>query len=601
MSSAAQPVLQDLVSVEEIQGLQFFSEFPAPVVRQIRARCRVQYLNANEVFLEEGGINTSMTFLLSGQFGVYVRGERVAELSRHGDMLGEMSILSAKPASATLIAEEITHVLSIGLSELFDAAAASHFDCESLVYKICANMLADKLLQTNEKARRFEIANRDLLAAQQNLEETNRSLEVKVQERTRDLSVKNTELQLSLLELEAQQEGMRTSLKKMEELYRSQELTLQRISSFSKDSIEPLKLAVEKINESAGNEDVRAALNRIHDVNESLKLLTDQLKQGGSILRSRRVLLADAQKKQQVVAKMALGGTGVQLEVASSLEEAVERLSSEQFDLVFADAGLIDLFPTFQITQKNSRFVLIGSDNMGELIPKLNRYPEIHQIVTRNDLDRTFTIKNISTTATKLISNDIFGLEKYLAWGAEIQDIEVVKSSDRENYKNQMVEYFKSIGIRSSIIDRCFFVAEELLMNAIYDAPKDSEGKSKYNHVKRTQHFELPPLERSRFRFGCDGVLVGISVRDPFGGLKPATVLKYIESCLSGQAGELQKAEGKAGAGMGLFQLISSADLVVFNVDRGRTTEVVALFAADPRAMVEGRSSSFHFFFLSKD
>ena len=598
MSSPAHP-LQDLVSVEDIQSLHFFSEFPTSVIRQVRSRCRIQHLNPKEVFLKEGDLNTEMTFLLSGQFGVYVRGEKVAELSRRGDMLGEMSILSAKPASATLIAEKSTHVLSIGLGELFEAAASSHFDCESLVYKVCANILADKLLQTNEKARRFEIANRELLKAQANLEETNRLLEVKVAERTRDLSAKNTELQLSLMERDAQKEGITASLKKMEELYHTQELTLQRVSAFSRESLEPLKLAVEKANETAHSEEIRVALKRIEDFGSSLASLSDHLKQGGSVLRSRRVLLADSQKKQQVVAKMALGGTGVQLEVASTIEEAIQKLSSEQYDLVFSDAGLIDLFPTFQVTQKQARFVLMGSDNMGELIPKLNQYPDIHQIVTRNDLDRTFTVKNISTTATKLISSDIFGLEKYLAWGAVLHEVEVRKSSDREIYKNQMVEYFESIGIRSSVIDRCFFVAEELLMNAIYDAPKGPDGKSKYNHIARTQHFELPPLERSRFRFGCDGILVGISVRDPFGGLKPSTVLRYIESCLSGQAGTLQNAERKAGAGMGLFQLISSADLVVFNVDQNRSTEVVALFAADPRALVEGRSSSFHFFFLS--
>ena len=157
-----------------------------------------------------------------------------------------------------------------------------------------------------------------------------------------------------------------------------------------------------------------------------------------------------------------------------------------------------------------------------------------------------------------------------------------------------MLNYFQELGVRKSNLSRVQTVCEEMLMNAIYDAPVDKKsGKSKYNHLSRLENVELTPDEQSVLRFASDGLLMGISVEDPFGGLTIDTLLTYLESCYVGEAGKLNKEKG--GAGRGLHQIIENSDLVIFNVLPKKRTEVIALFHADLKT-VNQQYPSFHFF-----
>jgi hypothetical protein len=53
----------------------------------------------------------------------------------------------------------------------------------------------------------------------------------------------------------------------------------------------------------------------------------------------------------------------------------------------------------------------------------------------------------------------------------------------------------------------------------------------------------------------------------------------------------------KGGAGLGLYQLISKSDLVIFNVEADKKTEVIALFNTDPKLAKIHKTPSFHFFY----
>lgn len=132
-------------------------------------------------------------------------------------------------------------------------------------------------------------------------------------------------------------------------------------------------------------------------------------------------------------------------------------------------------------------------------------------------------------------------------------------------------------------------------MNAIYDAPVGPDGKSCYNHLPRTQELTLKPEEQGLVRYGTDGMLVAISVQDPFGSLKGSILLKYLEANYSGEAAGLNAAEGKGGAGRGLHQIVENSDLVVFNVDSGKKTEAIALFNVEAKES-SNQNPSFHLF-----
>jgi hypothetical protein len=176
----------------------------------------------------------------------------------------------------------------------------------------------------------------------------------------------------------------------------------------------------------------------------------------------------------------------------------------------------------------------------------------------------------------------LFGLEKYLAWGAEVKEHAVTASKLRGELNQSMDQYFENLGIRRTNRERIAAVTEELLMNAIYDAPIDANGKSTFNHLPRTVEVNLSPEQYGRLRYATDGMFIAVSVEDSFGALSGTTILKYLQSCYGGQAGEMNRQKG--GAGRGLHQIVENSDLVVFNLQPGRRTEVIALFNVDPKA-----------------
>ena len=133
-------------------------------------------------------------------------------------------------------------------------------------------------------------------------------------------------------------------------------------------------------------------------------------------------------------------------------------------------------------------------------------------------------------------------------------------------------------------------------MNAIYDAPRDQQGKEKYNLLDRKQPVNLTTEEQARLRFGYDGSHLAISVTDPFGALQRETILDYVRACVEGRPGFINQQLGKGGGGVGIFEIISTADLVVVNVEQGKRTEFISVINLGPGNRRPGVSSSFHFF-----
>ena len=175
--------------------------------------------------------------------------------------------------------------------------------------------------------------------------------------------------------------------------------------------------------------------------------------------------------------------------------------------------------------------------------------------------------------------------EKFESLGSLLQGVQsteatnVTSAKKRHELKENMMSFMKKLKVRSTIADRCFLVAEEMLMNAIYDAPTDPKsGKALYNHMSRKDDILLNSEQTSVFEYGAQGKIAAVAVTDPFGALTKETLVDYLESCYSGRAGEMNEAAGKGGAGRGLHQIVENSDLTVFQVKRGKKTRVVSYF-----------------------
>lgn len=445
------------------------------------------------VLLQPETMNDKLYFLRSGVIEILVDGEKVSELSKEGDVVGEMSVLSGKPVVAQIRAQTAISCFYISAEDFAHVNPSQKDRFQFLLYKIYAGVLTDRLTKTNEKAKLYEIT-------------------------ARELQIKTKEL----------------------------ELVTSAQMNFLRDTISP---------------------------------------------NQQTALLIEPNKKQQNIIKTAVGSTGVQLQIATTMDEAKVYYAAAVPEIIFCEEASNDFLKWVADQNYKGHLVLLKSSELG--FESLLQYPYVQHVITRDLGDRAGTVKSILTALSKILHNNYFGIEKYLAWGTEIRSLTVKKSSERAEMKENLLSHFKSLGIRASILDRVQVAAEEMLMNAVYDAPVDAEGKSLYNHLPRTTEVHLHDNQQSQLRFGCDGNLLAVSVQDPFGSLPKEVIIKYLESCYQGRAGSLNADKG--GAGRGLHQILESCDWTIFNVEPKHRTEVIGLFDIDQK---RDGPPQFNYFFI---
>lgn len=592
---AISPLLLQLA--ERLKKVDFFQNFPESLLLEIAEITDVVRFEEGEFILKQNQYNSSLFLLISGRVGVYVDGGRVAELQQFGDLIGEMSVIQGRPCGASIKAEDSVELYRIGINQLQGLSPEDQERIRHTLFRVYASVLVDKLHATNQKAKNIEKMNADLEVAKTELELANEKLERKVEQRTQDLYAKTQDLIQSHARLETQNVELVASHKKLEELYSTKKVTFEKLEDLYKNHLIPLKITLDHLESKVADEsqaDVKKAGQEVMNVIGMLEPITSLYHQEQA-MQTQKILLVESQKKQQILAKMALGGTGAELEIANSIDEAVGLLGSHSFDIIFVDENLFEFCAEIPNRCPTAEVVLMTGNAAPQYIQKLKSLPYMPNIISRNAEDRTFTMKNIVTSVSKLTSKDVFGVDKYLSWGVEVHEEVVASSEDRADLIARVDQYFENLGIRRTNRDRASLVLEELLMNAIYDAPTDENGKPVFNHKDRKEVVKLGEKHQAKMRYATDGMMMAVSVQDPNGSLRGEIILNYLESCYSGQAGEMQT--NKGGAGRGLHQIIENSDLVVFNVRPGVSTEVIALFNVEQKEAIT-KEPSFHLFII---
>ena len=554
-------VQKDSVSeaIEQIRDKTFLSFLSDNLIELLPPIGRIQNIQTGLTVMVEGKSNDHLFFLLEGEVDVSVAGEPVTILNQAGDVLGEMSMINDVTSTATVTALTDCRFLVFNHKEILALADVDEGKHAGSLYLAFSQVLSNKLVNTNDKARRFERANTELKKVHREMDEVNQ--------------------------------------KRMEELASTKNLTSGLIKDLYEKDLAGLASELKDSEAELNSERLAHICERVEKARDQLRPLVEAFS-SEMALEDKHVLLVEEDRKQQKIAKMALRGTGLDLDLVSTMDEAKEQLEQQSYDILLVCPSLIDVCEHAYKKNPDMRFVLMTSDEVSTYIQYFREHPFLTNVVSRNEEDRSFTVKNIFTTVGKLANDDIFGLSKYLTWGAEIQTEVVSGSAERPALIDKMAEQFEAIGVRIGVVERIRMVVEEMLMNAIYDAPVDSTGKAKYNHMQRTEEVVLEESEYGKFSFACDGIFAAVSVRDPFGSFKRDTLIRYLESCYTGNTGkEREFHRGKGGGGMGTHLMVETADLIVFNIHEGKRTEVIALFNVDKKAADQIKNPSFHLFY----
>lgn len=244
-------------------------------------------------------------------------------------------------------------------------------------------------------------------------------------------------------------------------------------------------------------------------------------------------------------------------------------------DLVFFvfDADRKDLRSLLENVRDKSQVVAVvpsGTDlsTMAFLVAD----PRCNHVVQR---DGEKSLDRIVITARKLLSGDLFGIEQYMP-GAEVHYLRLRNYKGRSQAIDEIVSFAEASKVRRQVRQNIAQVCEELLMNALYNAPVDDYGRPMFANVSPKERLDLDSPRPVSIRYAVNDETFGVAVRDRFGTLTKETVLRYIHKCLHSR----QQIDGKTlGAGLGLYLVASRTREYVINIAPGIATEAIALFA----------------------
>jgi hypothetical protein len=189
-----------------------------------------------------------------------------------------------------------------------------------------------------------------------------------------------------------------------------------------------------------------------------------------------------------------------------------------------------------------------------------------------------------------------FGLRAFVPDVQKAQVFELRCSADKAAFQQRFDAILRENEAPGRAVRTLTFAAEELLSNALYDAPVDEQGRPRNAHLSRTEEIQLRADEKIEVEVVFGATHAGIAVKDPFGALRRPTVEASLARCLRRGADQVDGKQG--GAGLGLYMMFQTACSLAVAVTSGRRTEVLAIaeLGRGPR-LAEGDARSLHLFF----
>ena len=288
-------------------------------------------------------------------------------------------------------------------------------------------------------------------------------------------------------------------------------------------------------------------------------------------MREHSILIVHPDRKTQRLVQRILGVTGYRVDIADELEQAIQLMEQQAPLLVVVDGTIAlspeaDAFFTLASTKGTEACMTLLAPDAGDHVPRILGLGAVTNLLVHQ---MPVLAEELTITAHKLIHRDLFGVEKYLLWGTELHTHTLTRASQRAHIVQQLAEAVRARGQSARVASMAMLVADELISNAVHNAPVDDAGAHYRKDVPRDVEIELDGKHAVTLRWGCDARYLAIEVGDQFGTLDRETILRSLA--------KNDVRESGAGAGMGISLSYRSSDHLVFNLAPGKRTEIIAL------------------------
>ncbi len=218
----------------------------------------------------------------------------------------------------------------------------------------------------------------------------------------------------------------------------------------------------------------------------------------------------------------------------------------------------------------NSEFLLIASplDPLPPLDPLVK--DNVRHLVIDQEKESAAIAGNetslLCTVVNRLLEMAPLKIRDYLKPGTCIQEFRVSSTEQKEELISCLEHLIGGEGPDVELLrQKGALLADEMLENAFYGAPRDDNGASRY---AKGEHRLIHPYENILFRFGFDGTYLAMEMEDNWGSLAPNTVLEYLATNQNSR--EVCDEMG----GRGLFIIWRFLDHMHIYIEPGRQTVV---------------------------
>lgn len=165
-----------------------------------------------------------------------------------------------------------------------------------------------------------------------------------------------------------------------------------------------------------------------------------------------------------------------------------------------------------------------------------------------------------------------FGVDRFFSKASKSQKITLKRSGHKAAAVEAVQNYVIKNGLNTRLAALVAKATDELIMNAIFDAPGAFFSNSK---TDRSEDFPLKDREQVEIEIASCNEYYGISVADNFGTLKKEVAIKFLMQDFTTKA---YTPTAFGGAGLGLHGVVASGLSVIFVSKPGVKTEVMLFF-----------------------
>lgn len=247
--------------------------------------------------------------------------------------------------------------------------------------------------------------------------------------------------------------------------------------------------------------------------------------------------------------------------------------------LICHDSGL-DMILHLAATGLDMKYAVVSNDRYEAALAVLSECNDIDHLIGWPDFLTSPRTWDLMCVAQCFLKRDALHWTMFLSGCRSSYRWGLYSSFDRDIVVEQIDHLVRTQLQEERLADTVAEVAYEMIMNAMYDAPVDEFGRSKYSHDRQAD-IALDTEETPYIEFVTDGTMIALQVDDPFGRLKRYDVLEGIGRGLNAKNASVVKDvlnTKHGGAGLGLFRMFQLSSTLIFDVLKSQQTRVIALF-----------------------